>query len=132
MNKFIKKLTIFSILFTFISTPLVSVNAQGITPPIDYNEVRVIRTTYLTNSQVRELANAYERNASSINLIAILTGIANQYVGAGYGIAGWLVSNYSTGFRNVADAGMGIKVVTYEKVNWDGYSPRIYNKYYTY
>lgn len=78
MGNIIKELTVFLILFTLVSTPLVSVNAQGTSPPINYNEVRVIRTTYLTNIRVRELANTYERNAGSANLITILTGIVNN------------------------------------------------------
>lgn len=140
--KMIKKISVLLLLFCSLFSSVVSIDhasAYGpITPPINYNETRVISTVYLSNSQVRALANSYKRNAENLSGIGIVIGLAENYIrGAGAvggfaAIAGWLVNNFGSSFQSVADAGLGIKIVTYEKVHWDGYSPRIFHKYYTY
>ncbi|MGO4942763.1 hypothetical protein ACTQ5R_09005 [Ruoffia tabacinasalis] len=98
--------------------------------PIDYTQTRIIRTSYLSNAQLRSAISKYRSAIHTGEGLAILIAALNGYLGTAYGITTWLANGHLISLQNAADTGRGVRIVTHEKVNWDGYSPRIYNVLY--
>lgn len=124
-----KKIMIFSLLgmlgLSLVSPVVNTAQAYGPTqPPIDYTQTRLVSTRYITNSQLQTAVYQMNRGVRVANALSLIN-VPMQIVNV-------LASNQASYFSDLASMGYSLKVETYEKVNWDGYSARHIIRYYAY
>ncbi|ANC99188.1 hypothetical protein [Streptococcus suis] len=108
-----------------------TVQAYGpISPSVNYNQTRVLRVDYLSNSQLKATIRDMRAGLSNGSIIGVVAGALVKYSNIPYAVALWIGQQHVNSLQYAADTGRGVKVITYEKVNWDGYSPRVYRVFY--